>query len=180
MAKNNNEIIDWEKAALLLKNGEVGIIPTDTIYGICGSALNKKTVGKIYKLKKRDLAKPMIILISCLDDLKIFGVKLKSWQRKLLKIWPVKTSVILNCPSLNFHLHRGKKTLAFRIPAKNQVLDILAVSGPIVATSANLEGFEPAKTISQAKKYFGSKVFYYNAGKLSGPSSTLIDLTKNL
>ncbi len=34
----------WRKAALLLKEGAVAVIPTDTIYGICGSALNKETV----------------------------------------------------------------------------------------------------------------------------------------
>ena len=171
----------WEKAALLLKEGAIGVIPTDTIYGICGSALNKKAVEKIYKLKKRKPAKPMIILIASLDDLKKFNIKLKNWQKKiLLKIWPAKISVILPCPSKKFsYLHRGTKTLSFRIPAKSQLLKILKISGPLVAPSANWEGFEPAKTISQAKKYFGNKVFYYNdGGELIGPASTLVDLTK--
>ena len=187
--KNNGEVggykgsfkNSWEKAALLLREGAIGVIPTDTIYGICGSALNKKAVEKIYKLKKRKPAKPMIILIAALDDLKKFNIKLKNWQKKiLLKIWPAKISVILPCPSKKFsYLHRGTKTLSFRIPAKSQLLKILKISGPLVAPSANWEGFEPAKTVSQAKKYFGNKVFYYNdRGELNGPASTLVDLTK--
>ncbi|PKL72655.1 threonylcarbamoyl-AMP synthase [Candidatus Kuenenbacteria bacterium HGW-Kuenenbacteria-1] len=169
-----------QKIAFFLKEGIIGVIPTDTIYGICGLALNKKTVEKIYKLKKRKPTKPMIILISCLDDLKIFKIKLKLWQKNfLLKIWPSKISIILNCPFLEFsYLHRGAETLCFRIPAKKQLIKILKISGPLIAPSANLEDFAPAETISQAKKYFKDKVFYYNVGELTGSASTLIDLTK--
>lgn len=47
----------WEKAGLLLKEGLIGVIPTDTIYGILGSAFNKKTVEKVYKLKKKETLK---------------------------------------------------------------------------------------------------------------------------
>jgi len=45
---------DYKKAARLLSEGAIGVIPTDTIYGICASALNKKVVEKVYKLRKRN------------------------------------------------------------------------------------------------------------------------------
>ena len=50
-------------AVSILKNGGVVVMPTDTIYGIVGSALNLEVVEKIYKLRKRILDKPMIILV---------------------------------------------------------------------------------------------------------------------
>jgi L-threonylcarbamoyladenylate synthase len=170
----------WEKAALLLKEGAIGVIPTDTIYGICGSAKIKKTVEKIYKLRKRDPKKPSIILISSLSDLKIFGIKLKKWQKEFLNsILPAKISFILPCPSKKFEfLHRGKKTLAFRIPSSKEILKVLKISGPLIAPSANIEGKEPATKISEAKKYFKDKVFYWDKGKIKGLPSTLVDLTK--
>ncbi|MEK7522400.1 MAG: Sua5/YciO/YrdC/YwlC family protein [Patescibacteria group bacterium] len=56
------------KLAEILKNGGIGVIPTDTIYGIVGSALNKKTVERIYKLRRRNLKKPMIVLIGSIND----------------------------------------------------------------------------------------------------------------
>ncbi len=159
---------------------------TDTLYGICGSALNKKTVEKIYKLRKRHPAKPMIVLISSLNDLKKFKVKLKKWQKEILeKIWPGKISVILPClPEKFSYLHRGTKTIAFRLPAqaglpsKKELLKILSISGPLVAPSANCEGHKPAKNISEARKYFGNQVFYYDTGKLEGKLSSLIDITR--
>lgn len=187
--KNNNEAggyqgsfkNSYKKVGLLLKEGAIGVIPTDTIYGICGNAFNKKTVERIYRLRKRNLKKPMIILVSSIKDLEKFHINLTNFQKKIIKkIWPGKISVILNCPSKKFsYLHRGLKTLAFRLPKNKELIEILKISGPLVAPSANFEGEKPAETIKEAKKYFGDKVFYYNRGKLKNLPSTLIDLTSN-
>lgn len=173
--------LSWKKAALLLKEGAIGVIPTDTLYGICTSAFKKESVEKIYKLKKRNTKKPCIILISSFDDLKKFKVGLTKRQKEYLKkIWPSSISVILKCPSKKFsYLHRGTKTLAFRLPKDKRILKILKISGPLVAPSANIEGERPATTIKEAKRYFKNKVFYLEGGILKGKPSTLIDLTKD-
>lgn len=162
-----------------LKSGKVGILPTDTIYGLVGSALIPKAVESIYQLKKRDLNKPMIILISSLDDLKIFNVQISDKTRKYLQnIWPNPVSVVLPSPDKNLsYLHRGTKTLAFRMPNKRDLLQLLEKSGPLVAPSANVEGQKEAETIEEAKEYFGDQVaFYEDAGKLSSPPSTLVKI----
>jgi len=161
----------------ILKIGGVGVLPTDTIYGIVGSALLPKTVARIYKLRRRNLKKPMIILVSSLVELKFFGIKLNPViQRKLKNFWPGKVSIILPCASKKFsYLHRGTKTLAFRLPAKPNLRAILKKTGPLVAPSANLEGRPPAKTIRAAEKYFGRRVdFYVDHGRLDGAPSRLI------
>jgi len=175
MGKEN---LDWMKAGLLLKEGAIGVIPTDTIYGICASAFNKKSVEKVYKLRKRNSNKPCIILIFSFDDFKKFEIKLKPWQRKILeKIWPGKVSVILSCFSQKFYyLHRGTNSLAFRFPKNKLILNILKISGPLIAPSANWEGHQPAINIKEAKRYFDNKVFYLDRGDLISKPSTLIDL----
>ena len=172
--------LDWLKAGLLLKEGAIGVIPTDTIYGICTSAFNKKSVERLYKLRKRNPKKPCIILISDIEELKLFKVKLKKWQKDILnKIWPSRISIVLPCFSNKFsYLHRGTKTLAFRLPKDKFILKILKISGPLIAPSANWEGYEPAKTIDEARKYFKNKVFYLTRGHVkTNLPSTLIDLT---
>lgn len=188
VVKNDNSVgglygdkkLDWQKAALLLKEGAIGVIPTDTIYGICGSASNKKTVEKIYKLRKRSPDKPFIVLIGSVGDLKKFGVNLSGNQKKfLIKCWPGKISAILKCSLKKFvYLHRGMKTIAFRMPKNALLKKILKNSGPLVAPSANYEGKSPAKNIKEAKKYFKDKVFYLNRGDLVSKPSTLIDLIR--
>ena len=75
----------------IIRAGGVGIIPTDTIYGMVGSALSKKTVNKIYKLQFRNPKKPLIILISSLSDLSYFGIKPDAGLRKILNRKKLKT-----------------------------------------------------------------------------------------
>lgn len=163
----------------LLKAGKVGVMPTDTIYGIVGSALNPETVEKIYVLRQREKDKPFIILISSLDDLKKFDVSLTKEQKDFLeKNWPSPLSVILavNVEKLRY-LHRGKNSLAFRMPRNRWLLEILKRVGPLVAPSANPAGVKPAETVEEAKRYFGDKVsFYVVTGKLKSKPSTIIQL----
>ncbi len=177
--------LSWLKLALLLKEGAIAVMPTDTIYGICTSALNKKSVEKVYKLRKRNPQKPCIILISKLDELKNFGVYIDKKILNILKnIWPSRISIVLPIKDKEKikefeYLHRGTSTLAFRLPKNKFLIKILEISGPLIAPSANFEGDEPAKTINEAKKYFGNNVVYYDGGRIIGIPSTLIKINKD-
>jgi L-threonylcarbamoyladenylate synthase len=123
-----------------IKQGEIGVIPTDTIYGIVCSAFNENSVEKLYKIRKRNKDKPMIILIGSVNDLKLFNID------AIVKNWPEKTSIVFDCNDFEY-LHRGKRSLAFRLPHNKDLIDILKISGPIVAPSANIEGGKPAENI---------------------------------
>ncbi|MFH1667715.1 MAG: L-threonylcarbamoyladenylate synthase [Candidatus Komeilibacteria bacterium] len=163
-----------------LQNGQIGIIPTDTLYGIVGLALNADVVERIYELKQRDGDKPFIILISEIVDLKKFNIQLSDEQQKYLEnVWPGALSIILSCPGDEFkYLHRGKRSLAFRLPKNEELRGLLKQTGPLVAPSANLQDQPPAYTIQQAKEYFGDRVnFYLDIGVLRVEPSTLVDLT---
>lgn len=165
-----------------LKNGGVGVIPTDTIYGIVGSALNKETVERIYKLRKRNPSKPFIILIGSLEDLGKFDIKLTDKQKEFLKNnWPNSLSVVLECSEQKWeYLHRGTNSLAFRMPKDEKLLDLLKKVGPLVAPSANWEGEKPAESIEEARKYFAEDVdFYEDGGIIDSSPSTLISLKEN-
>lgn len=162
-----------------LKQGGVGVIPTDTIYGVVGSAMRPEVVERIYLLRERTPGKPMIILISEITDLKLFGIEISEKLASFLgKIWPGKVSVVLSCPGEKFeYLHRGTHSLAFRVPDRDDLRSLLRKSGPLVAPSANPEGAPPASDVSQAKSYFGGQVdFYIDGGKMSSPPSTLIKI----
>ncbi|MDE2001094.1 MAG: threonylcarbamoyl-AMP synthase [Patescibacteria group bacterium] len=163
----------------ILKSGGIGVLATDTIYGVVGTALNRKTVERVYRVRRRNPKKPLIILIGSVDDLKLFHIPLTAARKKILRrLWPGKVSVILPCARKKFaYLHRGTKTLAFRLPAKKDLRALLAATGPLVAPSANWEGHPPALTIAKARKYFGGKVdFYANAGTTRSLPSTLVAL----
>ncbi|MCA9365137.1 MAG: L-threonylcarbamoyladenylate synthase [Candidatus Moranbacteria bacterium] len=152
----------------ILRGGGVGIVPTDTIYGIVGSALNARAVERIYSVRDRQRTNPMIVLVSSLEDLLLFDVD-ESLRRSLDEFWSVDslrpTSVILPCIQERFsYLHRGSESIAFRLPLGEchaVFRDFLQKTGPLVAPSANVEGQPHAETISQARDYFGDKVDFY-------------------
>ena len=175
---------NWEKSIKILKQGGIIIAPTDTIYGVLGSALNKKTVERIYKVRARDKGKPCIVLISSLEQLKKLGVKVTNEEKKLLEtFWPGKVSVVLNCESKKLsYLHRGTKTLAIRMvgPKNRNIYNIVREVGPIVAPSANPQGLLPAQNIWQAKSYFKDKVdMYMCGGTRKSKPTTLIQFKNN-
>ena len=172
-------MIETRKIVQFLKSGKIGVMPTDTIYGIVGSAQNPETVERIYTLRKRNVNKPMIILISSLKDLKKFNIELTEKQNDFLKkIWPNPVSVILPCKDEKFkYLHRGKGSLALRMPKDNKLHELLKQTGPLVAPSANFEGDEPSQNILQAKKYFEERVaFYVDGGEIKSKPSTILEL----
>lgn len=165
------------KLAKAVKGGAVGVLPTDTIYGLVGSAYLPETVERIYNIRERDQDKAFIVLISSLKDLEYFHITPDAYTKKILhKIWPGKVSVILPCSSDKFrYLHRGLHTLAFRLPSDKKLAEFISRTGPLVAPSANPANLPPAKTISEARKYFGNKVdFYIDGGTLESEPSTLI------
>lgn len=166
-----------KKVIGVLRRGGIGVLPTDTIYGVVGSAFSRKAVERLYRLRRRNSKKPMIVLIGALTDLAVFGITPNTKIKKILStVWPGPVSVVLPCPSQKFsYLHRGVKTLAVRLPRPRSLRTLLKLTGPLVAPSANPYGLRPAETIEEAKKYFGKRVdFYVAAGRITKNPSRLI------
>lgn len=169
----------YEEATQKLLNDGIGILPTDTLYGLVGRAFSRKAFDRIFEIKKRESKSPFIILVSSIEDLKLFDVEINEETEKLLnKYWPNKVSVVLSCDNEKLsYLHLGTKTLAFRMPDKQDLLELLKITGPLLAPSANHPGEKPALTTEEANTYFGSDVdFYVDEGKLESLPSTLIKI----
>lgn len=163
----------------VLAAGGIGVFPTDTLYGLIGSALLPDTIDRIYELKRRDLRKPLIVLISDLIQLEQFGIELSEGLiMQLQNYWPGPYSIILPSIDDQFeYLSRGTDTIAFRLPDKPELLELISQVGPIVAPSANVEGLPPATTVEEAQRYFGSDIeFYVDGGDLTGKPSTILRL----
>lgn len=157
----------------LLRAGGIGVLPTDTIYGLSCLAVAHESVQKLHKLKDRAENKPYVILISDTAQLGELGIA-ASDTAPALKYWPGQLTLI--CPAGNAPawLHKGTGALAVRQPDSLKLRDLIAKTGPIISTSANISGQTPAGPVSEARKYFGDKLdFYVDAGPLQGKASTI-------
>lgn len=157
----------------LLKHGGVGVLPTDTVYGLVCNAANPKAVAKLYALKSRE-QKPGTLIAADADQVVSLGIE-KDDVHAVERFWPG-VSVILGASSQLEYIHQGLEGLAIRVVASGELNEFLKKTGPLVTSSANLPGQPPANTIAEARAYFGEAVdFYVDGGDLSGrQSSTLI------
>lgn len=151
-----------DDVTFLLKEGAVGVMRTDTLYGIVASALNEQAVERIYTLKGRTPTKPPIILVS--DVKQMLTPNNEQTLAILNTMWPGKNSVIVPASDAPKWLVRSGDSLAYRMPDDVLLRAFLATTGPLVAPSANPEGAHPAMTIDEAKAYFGDLVDFYVDG----------------
>lgn len=188
--QKTKNIWDDESLIKILKENGIVVMPTDTLYGIVGLANNPAVVEHIYRARQRVSYKPCIILIGHIDELQKFSIHVSEEQKNTIKKhWsfdsaqdkPEPVSIILDCPDDSLkHLHRGTRTLAFRLPSPISLQNLLLKTGPLIAPSANLEGLPPAQNIKEAMEYFANKVhFYLDAGTISGKVSKVIKLHKD-
>lgn len=162
------------QVAELLKNGAVGVLPSDTQYGLMARAADQAAVEKLYAIKKRN-HKPGTVIAANSDQLVELGLK-RRYLKPVEHYWPNPISIVIPTGFNLKHLHRGKLSLAVRIPADANLQKLLADTGPLVTTSANMPGGQPASTIAEAQTIFGEKVdFYVDGGDLSGrkPSTVI-------
>jgi L-threonylcarbamoyladenylate synthase len=158
-----------------MKSGSIGVIPTDTVYGVAARAQDQAAVARLYSLKKRE-TKPGTLVAASIDQLEALGLKHR-YLKAVEQFWPGAVSVVipLSDPGLQY-LHQGKMSLAVRVPKDEALIEILKGTGPLLTSSANQPGKPPAVNISQAKDYFGDQVdFYVDGGDLSGrePSTVI-------
>ncbi len=150
-------------------------MPSDTIYGLSCRALGEVAVERLHKLKDRSAGKPFIILISNIKMLDLLSIS-KSQAEPAFKYWPGALSAILESKAPKF-LTLNTNSLAVRMPNQPDLLKLIDKVGPIVSTSANLEGGKPAQSVAEAKSIFADKLdFYVDVGPLDGSQSTLAAL----
>jgi tRNA threonylcarbamoyl adenosine modification protein (Sua5/YciO/YrdC/YwlC family) len=161
-------------APRLLKPGAVGVIPTDTVYGLAARAGDQPAAERLYQIKGRQ-AKPGTLIAANLEQLEALGLKHR-YLKAVEQFWPGAVSVVIPAadPGLEY-LHQGKMSLAVRLPADPELQNLLAQTGPLLTTSANPPGQPPAANIKQAMAYFGDQVdFYQDGGDLSNRQPSTI------
>lgn len=166
-----------EQVVDTLVGGGVGVIPTDTLYGVVASARDADAVSRVYEVKHRNPDKPCIVLIADPGDVEEFGVVLSDGLREVLMgYWPGPYSILLPSIDETFsYLDRGTGEIAFRVPDDDALRELLRATGPLIAPSANTEGDAPATTVSTAQQYFGDSVdFYVDGGERAEKASTLL------
>ena len=181
--KNEKEIL--EEVASFLRSGKLIILPTDTVYGIVGDATNEKVIKKVFSLKKRPEEKAFPIFVRDIAAARKIAYISDAKAQIIEKFWPGPYTFIFsrkeNLPAI---LSGGLETIGIRVPDHPFLLALLrSVEFPLVQTSANLSGAEPAQNGDEIQKYFLGSAYepelFIDGGALNGRQSTIIDFSSD-
>lgn len=168
-------------AARAVRSGAVVVLPTDTLYGIGADAFNSSAVASVLAAKGRGRDMPVPVLVgswATIDGLVNF---VPAVLRDLIEaFWPGGLTVVVeHAPSLAWDLGDARGTVAVRMPLHPVALELLAETGPMAVSSANVTGQPPAVTAQQAYAQLGESVsVYLDGGEVPlGRPSTIVDLT---
>lgn len=172
---------DIALASGLLQKGELVAIPTETVYGLAGNALNPEAVALIFETKNRPSFDPLILHTSSLDRVAEFVLEIPEKLKPLAeKFWPGPLTLLLPrkqvVPDL---VTSGLDRVAVRVPNHSLTLALLeSLDFPLAAPSANPFGYISPTTPAHVADQLGDKIPYILDGGACevGLESTIVGL----
>lgn len=170
------------RATEVIVGGGVIGYPTDTVYGLGCSVNHQAAIQRIYELKKRDITKPLNLIIADVEQLHGLVLEISPTAQRLIQaFWPGPLTLIFKAaPSLNQALLGHGNTVGIRIPDSRICLELLRQSGAaIISTSANLSGGPEPITAEEVIESFATKIdLVIDSGPSPGTvPSTVVDTT---
>jgi tRNA threonylcarbamoyl adenosine modification protein (Sua5/YciO/YrdC/YwlC family) len=168
-------------ARAAISSGELVVFPTDTVYGIAADAFSPAAVQRLLDAKGRTRQSPPPVLVGSIQTFDALAQSVPDAVRALVEaFWPGALTIILPAASsLAWDLGDTQGTVALRMPANPLALELLAETGPLAVSSANLTGQPAATTASEAVAMLGDAVGVYLDGGDGGTiPSTIVDATR--
>jgi L-threonylcarbamoyladenylate synthase len=168
-------------AANSVSNGELVVLPTDTVYGLGADAFAPAAVTQLLATKGRGRDMPVPVLVGSWSTIDGLVSTVDPRTRDLVQaFWPGGlTLVVRHAPSLTWDLGDSDDSVAVRMPLHPVAIELLREVGPMAVSSANISGRPPAVNVGDARQQLGDLVDVYLDG---GPAaqqaaSTIVDLT---
>lgn len=177
----NPETAVIERAAELLRAGQLVVFPTETVYGLGADAIQPAAVEQIFVAKGRPLSDPLIVHIAHEGELEALVTEVPSQARRLARtFWPGPLTLILPAgPRVPKLVTAGLSTVAIRMPRHPVALALIRATGsPIAAPSANRFMHVSPTTAQHALADLTGRVPLILDGGLCavGVESTILDL----
>lgn len=168
------------QACICIQRGELIVMPTDTVYGIGANPQSRESVTRLLNAKGRAPSKPSPVLVSSWDDVERLTLCDERARALGEAFFPGALTLILPAKAHSTaNLGETGGTIAVRMPAHDFTLELLAATGPLAVSSANLTDMPPARTAEQARAMLGETVsLYLDAGSCpeSAQASTILSL----
>ena len=166
---------------IILKESDIIVLPTDTVYGIGCKMQATDTLARLFEIKKRPFEKAIPVLVSSIEQANEFAWFSEAELKLANRFWPGALTLILKTKK-DFLALLGE-TVAVRMPRHKQTLEIIRKNGPLRVTSCNISGEKPLAYSSEIKQTFKDQVHHYvfdeNETTFSNLPSTIVKLFNN-
>lgn len=159
----------WQKIVEILKSGGIIAYPTEAVFGLGCDPFNEQAVLKLLQLKKRDISKGLILIAASWEQFEPLIQPIDdSIINKIFTSWPGPNTWVVPANSRVPSWIKGKySSVAVRVTAHPVAKKICEMfGGPIVSTSANIEGLPPAKTAEEVQGQFPEGIDLIVPGKV--------------
>lgn len=167
-----------DKIVKVINEGKLVISPTDTVYGIMGDALNDEVIKRVFFVKKRDVKKPLILLMNSIEMIYEYTCNINELEQELInKYHPGLLTIILKKnDKISNLITGGLDTVGIRIPDNKDLLSIIGkLNRPVISTSANISGSEVITNIWMIENELKENIDYIeDGGELSDSYSTIV------
>ncbi|MDO6680868.1 MULTISPECIES: L-threonylcarbamoyladenylate synthase [unclassified Oceanobacter] len=159
-----------QQACRAVNSGGVIAYPTEAVWGLGCHPADERAIERILALKQRPWQKGLVVVAASLSQLDDWLLPLSSSDEAQVRAsWPGPVSWVLPCRDDVSPLLRGEHaSLAVRIADHPLVSALCQQVGPLVSTSANPAGAEPARTALKVRQYFADDLDYLLPGVLGG------------
>ena len=170
--------MDIGRLVEVINNGNIAVVPTDTVYGIIGDATNIDVIHKVYEAKKRDYSKPLILMVSSIDMLEKYVLEVNDIEKKLIdRYWPGKLTILFKKNNnIDDLITSGSNLVGIRYPDNKELNELMdKLNKPLISTSCNISSKEVITSIDMLEEDISKHVSYvYDGGILSDTSSTIV------
>src|SRR5262245_48706290 len=171
-----------QAGAAVLRGSGLVVFPTESFYGLGAHALDAHAVARVFRVKGRPEAKPLLILVDSVEMLRTVVTEVPAAARALIdRHWPGPLTLVLRAAaSIPDAVTAGTGTVGVRMPGHAVALGLVEAAGrPLTAPSANPSGEPPPTTAGAVMRYFGEQVDLILDGgpTAGGAGSTIADCT---
>jgi len=175
-------VVDLASAAAAIRDGEVVVYPTETVYGLAADALSPAAVERVFAVKGRDHDKPISLAVPDVEAATEYTSPTAREEEFMRAFLPGPVTVLVEArervPDV---LTAGEDRVGVRVPDHPTALALLREVAPLTATSANVSG-EPsarrASDVDAAVREASTTVI--DGGELPGTESTVVDIAEGI
>ncbi len=163
-----------------LVNGELVVVPTDTVYGLAARPDLRAATARLFTTKRRPRGLTLPVLVSnrrIAESVAVFDSRARILAERF---WPGGVTLVLprTDAATTWDLGHETDTVGVRVPAHHVALALLRRTGPLAVTSANVSGEPTPHDCPGVRAALGDAVaVYLCTGRCAGTPSTVVDLT---